>query len=167
MEGMSKKEEARIQELFDTLDHNKDGKIDIKDLTSAFHHLGVPQIPGQAQVGLGSMGPGCAVVYEWTFLQMSVSRFSFLILVPTEKSSGVSQEEIVVLHSCLTFADNTGHLSCDVKHATHGWYQVKRLDSSTVINPFRNRLPSNSNDWSVDNDVRTSFVLRLLSALKP
>ena len=50
VEELSKHEEARIQELFDRLDLDKDGKIDIKDLSNAFHQLGVPQIPGQAQV---------------------------------------------------------------------------------------------------------------------
>ena len=50
VEELSKHDEARIQELFDRLDLDKDGKIDIKDLSNAFHQLGVPQIPGQAQV---------------------------------------------------------------------------------------------------------------------
>ena len=49
-EELSPHDEARVQELFDRLDLDKDGRIDIKDLSNAFHQLGIPQIPGQAQV---------------------------------------------------------------------------------------------------------------------
>ena len=49
-EELSPHDEAHIQELFNRLDLDKDGKIDIKDLTNAFHQLGVPQIPGQLEV---------------------------------------------------------------------------------------------------------------------
>ena len=43
-------EEARLAELFNRLDVNKDGKIDINDLTAALHQMQVPQVPGQAEV---------------------------------------------------------------------------------------------------------------------
>lgn len=47
-------DEARVQELFDRLDLDKDGRIDIKDLSDALHQLGVPQVPGQAEVSTTS-----------------------------------------------------------------------------------------------------------------
>jgi len=43
-------EEKRLSELFAKLDVNKDGKIDIHDLSEALQQLRVPQIPGQAEV---------------------------------------------------------------------------------------------------------------------
>lgn len=47
---LSDEDRKRISDLFNRLDRNKDGKIDIKDLTEALHHLQVPTVPGQAQV---------------------------------------------------------------------------------------------------------------------
>ena len=46
-------DEERIAELFNQLDVNKDGRIDIHDLTEALAKLNIPQIPGQAQVTHG------------------------------------------------------------------------------------------------------------------
>ena len=51
-EDLSKEEEERLSDLFNRLDVNKDGKIDMKDLTEAWYQLEVPTVPGQAQVGL-------------------------------------------------------------------------------------------------------------------
>ncbi|XP_074653824.1 calcium-binding mitochondrial carrier protein SCaMC-2-like isoform X3 [Tubulanus polymorphus] len=42
-------EETRLQKLFDKLDVNKDGRIDVNDLSKAFEDMGVPTYPGQAQ----------------------------------------------------------------------------------------------------------------------
>ena len=49
---LSAEERKRISDLFNRLDVNKDGKIDIKDLTEALQQLRVPTVPGQAQVRL-------------------------------------------------------------------------------------------------------------------
>lgn len=40
----------KIEELFRQLDMNKDGRVDVKELTEGLSKLGVPTIPGQAQV---------------------------------------------------------------------------------------------------------------------
>ena len=40
----------KIEELFRQLDTNKDGRVDVKELTEGLSKLGVPTIPGQAQV---------------------------------------------------------------------------------------------------------------------
>ena len=48
--NLSPEEEKRLGQLFDQLDINRDGKIDIRDLSGALHQLRVPQVPGQAQV---------------------------------------------------------------------------------------------------------------------
>jgi Ca2+-binding EF-hand superfamily protein len=47
---ISKEEEERLQKLFERLDVDKDGKISVDDLDKSLHQLGVPQVPGQAQV---------------------------------------------------------------------------------------------------------------------
>ena len=43
-------EKEKIEELFRQLDSNKDGRVDVKELTEGLSRLGVPTIPGQAQV---------------------------------------------------------------------------------------------------------------------
>lgn len=48
--NISKEEEVKLKELFDKLDVNKDGRIDINDLTQALSTLQVPQTPGHAKV---------------------------------------------------------------------------------------------------------------------
>ena len=48
--NLSPEDETRISDLFNRLDVNQDGKIDINDLTLALHQMQVPQVPGQAQV---------------------------------------------------------------------------------------------------------------------
>ena len=48
--NLSVEEQKRIATLFNQLDINQDGRIDINDLTAALHQLQVPQVPGQAQV---------------------------------------------------------------------------------------------------------------------
>ena len=40
----------KIEELFRQLDTNKDGRVDVKELTEGLSKLEVPTIPGQAQV---------------------------------------------------------------------------------------------------------------------
>ena len=47
---MSKEEEKKLNELFNKLDVNKDGQIDIHDLTQALSDMQVPQLPGHAKV---------------------------------------------------------------------------------------------------------------------
>lgn len=47
---ISKEEEEKLKELFNKLDVNKDGRIDINDLTQALSTLQVPQTPGHAKV---------------------------------------------------------------------------------------------------------------------
>ena len=54
---LSAEERKRISDLFNRLDINKDGRIDIKDLTEALQTLRVPTVPGQAQVSGVSQRP--------------------------------------------------------------------------------------------------------------
>jgi len=49
---LSEKEERELSDLFNQLDVNRDGKIDVKDLTAAFRNLDVPHYPGHVKVGL-------------------------------------------------------------------------------------------------------------------
>ncbi|PVD21912.1 hypothetical protein C0Q70_17715 [Pomacea canaliculata] len=46
---MSSEENKKLHDLFEQLDVNKDGRIDIDDLTHAMASMQVPQIPGHAQ----------------------------------------------------------------------------------------------------------------------
>ncbi|KAK3792319.1 hypothetical protein RRG08_067120, partial [Elysia crispata] len=46
---VSAEEEATLHELFETLDMNKDGKLDMNDLTKAMTNMQVPQVPGHAK----------------------------------------------------------------------------------------------------------------------
>lgn len=46
---ISQEEEEKLKELFNKLDINKDGRIDINDLTQALSTLQVPQTPGHAK----------------------------------------------------------------------------------------------------------------------
>lgn len=48
--NLSPEEEQRLSGLFNRLDVNKDGRIDIHDLSEALNSMQVPQVPGQAQV---------------------------------------------------------------------------------------------------------------------
>ena len=43
-------EEAKLRELYEKIDKNRDGKIDIKDLNTALSEMKVAQLPGHAQV---------------------------------------------------------------------------------------------------------------------
>ena len=43
-------DEDRIAKLFNELDANQDGKIDINELTDGLKRLGVKHIPGSAEV---------------------------------------------------------------------------------------------------------------------
>ena len=43
-------DEARIAKLFSELDANKDGKIDVTELSEGLKRLGVKHIPGSAEV---------------------------------------------------------------------------------------------------------------------
>ena len=47
---ISAEEEATLHELFESLDLNKDGKLDMNDLTKAMTNMQVPQVPGHAKV---------------------------------------------------------------------------------------------------------------------
>jgi Ca2+-binding EF-hand superfamily protein len=43
-------EEVKLRELYNKIDKNRDGKIDIKDLSTALSEMEVAQLPGHAQV---------------------------------------------------------------------------------------------------------------------
>ena len=47
---LSNEETQRMSELFNKLDINKDGKIDITDLSKSLQQMDVWQVPGHAQV---------------------------------------------------------------------------------------------------------------------
>ena len=47
---LPEEERKRLSDLFNQLDVNKDGKIDIRDLSEAWAKLHVPHRPGQAEV---------------------------------------------------------------------------------------------------------------------
>ena len=46
----SSSDEERLTRLFQSIDVNKDGRIDIVDLTNAFINLKIPHQPGHAEV---------------------------------------------------------------------------------------------------------------------
>ena len=50
---LTEEESKKLHTLFQQLDLNKDGTIDLNDLTSAMDAMQVPRPPGHAQVGPG------------------------------------------------------------------------------------------------------------------
>lgn len=48
--SLSQKEERELSDLFNKLDVNRDGHIDVNDLTAAFQNLDVPRFPGHIKV---------------------------------------------------------------------------------------------------------------------
>lgn len=48
--AMTPEQEKHYSELFDQLDVDGDGRIDTKDLKEGLIRMGVPQVPGHAQV---------------------------------------------------------------------------------------------------------------------
>lgn len=46
---MPAEEEERLAKLFDKLDVNKDGKIDVEDLSKGLYAMGIPTVAGQAE----------------------------------------------------------------------------------------------------------------------
>jgi len=51
-------EEVKLRELYNKIDKNRDGKIDIKDLSTALSEMEVAQLPGHAQVPI-------TFIYSW------------------------------------------------------------------------------------------------------
>lgn len=49
---ITREEERQMKALFKRLDVNRDGKIDVADLTQALRTMEIPQMPGHAQVTL-------------------------------------------------------------------------------------------------------------------
>lgn len=47
---MTPMEEVKLKDLFNKIDKNRDGKIDIKDLSTALSEMKVAQVPGHAKV---------------------------------------------------------------------------------------------------------------------
>ena len=56
---LSEPDEIRLSKLFHSLDCNKDGRIDILDLTSAFQHLKIPHFSGHAEVLKSTLALWC------------------------------------------------------------------------------------------------------------
>lgn len=48
---LSAEDEKRFAQLFEQLDHNRDGKLDLKELKEGIKRLGLPSTSGTAQVG--------------------------------------------------------------------------------------------------------------------
>lgn len=48
----NKDDEKRIAELFKEMDINKDGRIDVKELSEGLKRLGIHHVPDQAEVSL-------------------------------------------------------------------------------------------------------------------
>ncbi len=46
----SKEDEERFAQLFEQLDRNRDGKLDVKELREGIERLGLPSTSGTAQV---------------------------------------------------------------------------------------------------------------------
>lgn len=61
---LSEDDERRFKELFNKLDANKDGSIDIKELTSALHGVAIGDAAGRAKVKHKSIIHACRCC-EW------------------------------------------------------------------------------------------------------
>ena len=44
--------ERQYKELFERLDVDNDGRVDVNELKQAFYDMRLPQVPGQAEVSL-------------------------------------------------------------------------------------------------------------------
>ena len=67
-------DEARIEELFEKLDVNKDGRLDVKELSDGLHRLKIVREPEQAEVG-----PIDAVIFFFFFAYYCTFDFSYLL----------------------------------------------------------------------------------------